>query len=177
MWHNKHLCLKAVVISFLFSLSGCTKKLLSETKPSNRPITYKARVAENWHHYFTKKLYEDDEITEGWALFSYGGWANDGQIMVFRRNKDLLVEIAGIGLPTESSNELLKKQLKNDMPDMSQFAKLGHIEESVFDSLNFEYLHIEKNTSKVEHVFMRAADLKKYPKHMKLISKMQKFRN
>lgn len=172
----KTILLPAILI--FTTSTGCIDLFSSSSpKAMDVEIDYKPRISKEWHKYFLSKLSEDTSITQGWALFSYGGWSNDGQVMLFEKEGKLLIEYADKGLRVSAKNEIIRKEGDlSELAGISEYENLNHVDEAIFDSLNFEYLSVKSGSSKPVHVFIRAADFSKHPKHQALIKIMNKFK-
>jgi uncharacterized membrane protein len=147
----------------------------SNTKTSISNL-YTPRISKSWHKHFTEELSNNSSAKQGWALFSYGGWANDGQILVYDLGDKVKIEYASPGLRTTMLNELKTKTTKVDLTPLEKYSTLKSIDETVFDSLNYEYVHINKSKNEATHIFMRAGRFEKYPAHSKLIGFLNKFK-
>lgn len=161
-------------------LSGCPETPKPATANLEVDKLYKARIAKSWHEYFIKRLNEDKTLKKGWALFSYGGWADAGQVMMYQKGDKLLVDSAPMGLRVSDESKLQKKSLMVDpTTKLLKFSRLKDIDEVVFDSLNYEYVAIDKTSKSskpnVTHIFMRAGDFSKYPEHLNLIKTIKTF--
>ena len=169
-----------IALSFPTLISGCLKKTASQ--PLSTPNLkiqehYKPRISKNWHTYFQKKVANDSSIKKAWALFSYGGWSNTGQVMVYDIGTSILVEVAAPGLKSSELDKLETRVLTKDLNHLKEFSGLESIDEVVFDTLNYEYVVVDKGETSVYHVFMRAADFNKHKNHFKLIESMNSLKD
>lgn len=141
-----------------------------------KAVSYAPRISESWHKRFQSSIEVNKNINEAWALFSYGGWADDGQIMIYKTNDKTWLEYAKPGTSAKKAESLPRLDLKVDPSTLNVHNNLKNIEETVFDSLNYEYVYINNSDpTKNAHVFMQVGDYSKYKDHVKLVSSFKSF--
>jgi hypothetical protein len=170
-----------LLIAASLLLFGCVNTFSSEKNVELEvDKLYKARISKGWHEYFVKKLNEDKSIKKAWALFSYGGWADDGQLMLFKNKDRLTIERVPQGVKRLKIDQIKTTASAEDPSEkLAKFDDLKDVDEVVFDTLNFEYVSIDRTSSltspKITHVFIRTADFKKHPIHTNLIGSLKSY--
>jgi hypothetical protein len=158
---GKHMSqFRIVVIGVLVGLveSSSSLPLLAKDKASDKKeqvTDSPPRIAKKWQLQFREIMESDTRnFVRGWALFSYGGWADQGQILVFEsKDGKFVVQKADPGAAKTAAEQVLKTD------EIAAFSKatadaqsLGHWESQVLDGLQFEYVALEKKGDKVNEV-------------------------
>jgi len=139
------------------------------------------RVQEAWQKKMEDRL-GADQITEGWAVFSSGGYADAGQIMVFSKGGDTLsLEFAK---PTEKEVTVKRDLNADEAASIRRESATGDIlvtlESQAFDGMQFEYVHMRLLNGKkvtVKRLFMNnPGNTKNGEKHAALVQAFQALR-
>ena len=105
----------------------------------------KARIQADLQEAFFAKIMKNKDYHEGYALFSYGGWSNEGQTMILCKQDDSgdIIYIAPnttTELPAHSFSEANLVQLRASL----QVENLYDFTPKVFDGIEYEYVHAVK---------------------------------
>ena len=119
-----------------------------------------ARIQES----FFAKIMQNKDYLEGYALFSYGGWSNNGQTMVLCKEDDSgdIIHIApntSKELATHSFSKASLDRLRSSLRDID----LADFTPKVFDGIEYEYVHAVKrgdNTLNIKtRIYMKVPSL------------------
>ena len=151
------------------------------------PSTSKAlggRVALDWQQVMLDKLAKDPGgYQDAWGLFSEGGWANAGQVMVFGDAKStswraVVVEPEADRISTEQV--LSAAAFAPIGKAVKSAASLVDLDMVALDALTFEYVHVQKDASGnikvVKRVFIRNGGKKDTREYDALIAAFQQLR-
>ncbi len=157
---------------------GEDQKAAEVVKPAPAKLEA-ARVKADWQEFLVKTLKDaGDEGVEGYGLFSEGGWADAGQVMVLvnkTRAPRLLVVQAGHAR-VDLDRPLTDAEWKKLKPVLDDSATLETIEVNAFDALVFELAHAAKTPGGVavdRRMFYCNAGKKQAPRHEALITALQ----
>jgi len=112
------------------------------------------RVMANWQQRMDGMLAERASGDEAFGLFSYGGWANAGQYIVFM-NRDR--SSARLALVEPSSKEINKErdltavELQRLNAQLKAVDALDNVvpDKAVFDAIEYEFVHTRKDGDKL----------------------------
>ena len=159
------------------------KNTVGEKSTGNESVT-EPRVQEIWQKNFYDILSKEAApSTQAWALFSYGGWADQGQIMIFvDRNKSAKTFLVDTGSKTvNDKKDFSEKTFQNFIKSLDEFSSLKDYESNVMDGVQWEYVlaHIDENS--VPHfqkrVFMNNPGVNEQGKnHAKLVQQFLELR-
>lgn len=114
---------------------------LKQTSETSDP----AKVQEEFQKEFARELAAAGPKAEGWALFSESGMSFPGQRWIIRTNdaKNDQINLCTIvqGEKTCTRKTITKKQFDSVSATFTKADKLSHLLPTVFDGINFEYLH------------------------------------
>jgi len=161
---------------------------VSAPTPNRAPAsTSKAlggRVALDWQQVMLDKLAKDPGgYQEAWGLFSEGGWANAGQVMVYGDAKStswraIVVEPEADRISTD---QVLSAAAFAPIAKAAKAAaSLVDLDMVALDALTFEYVHVQKdgsgNFKVVKRVFIRNGGKKDTREYDALIAAFQQLR-
>ena len=142
-----------------------------------------AKVKADWQDYMVKALKDAGaEGVEAFGLFSEGGWADAGQIMVVvhkTKAARLLVVPAGRA-KVAVDRSLTDAEWKALTPVLADSKGLESIEDTAFDALVFEIAHATKTTDGAavdRRAYYCNVGGKKAPRHEALIRALQALQN
>jgi len=125
-----------------------------QAKPGGKP-----RVAVQWQERMEQLLSSRPKGSDAYGLFSEGGWADAGQIMIFGVSDDghlALVDPAAAEITLERAMKPAEFAAIREATTAGE--KLETLEKQAFDGLRFEYVHLRKTGSGsaevVKRVFM-----------------------
>ena len=134
------------------------------------------RIQTEWQKQFLEKMSKEAvNDSHAWALFSYGGWADQGQIMIIS-NKPGTASVFFVD-PARSEIGQTKyfstKRLETFNATIQKYYKLENFESQAMDGINWEFVHAYKDkTGKsfaVQRVFMNNPAIAGAPEHSKLV--------
>jgi hypothetical protein len=171
----------------LATACGCITGNSAEQKTADaaKPTAGKeegARVQPAWQDYLVKALSESTEgATEAYGLFSEGGWADAGQIMVIvGKDKPGRVLVVKPGRKkVEVDRPLTALEWAALKPILADSSTLASIDATAFDALTFELAHAVKASDGTvidRRVFYCNPGTKQAPRHEALISAFQALR-
>lgn len=142
-----------------------------------------ARVGAQWQKDMLTKLESDPAgFSEAFGLFSEGGWADAGQVMVLvtADKKALKLNLVPAnGKAIVGDRALTSPELKTIEAAAKTAQSLSDIDIESFDGLIFEYVHAIKTNGKAtvdKRFFVRNPGVKAMPDHDKVINAFQELR-
>ena len=123
-----------------------------------------ARIQSDLQQEFFAKIMKSKDYQEGYALFSYGGWSNEGQTMILCQadGSGNIVHIAPNStkeLPTHNFSQANLTQLRASLPT----GNLYDFTPKVFDGIEYEYVHAVKqddsNLNVKTRIYMKVPSL------------------
>lgn len=139
------------------------------------------RIAKKWQEAFLDVMQKDPrKIVRGWAMFSYGGWSDQGQIMIFEAGDgSFFVNTVPAGSRKLDPERVVKKSDLSQIFDLAaEWQKLGDWQSDVMDGIQFEYVVAERKGEKPvvsKRVFMNNPHLSPIAAgHQNLVSTFQK---
>lgn len=126
----------------------------------------KARVQAAMQESFFAKIMKSKDYHEGYALFSYGGWSNEGQTLILCK-KDDSGDITYIAPNT--TKELTSHSFTQDsITQLRTNLKVGKLHDfipQIFDGIEYEYVHAVKrddnNLDIKTRIYMKVPSLAK----------------
>ena len=105
-----------------------------------------ARIQKEMQESFFAKIMKSKDYDEGYALFSYGGWSNDGQILILCKadNSGDIIYIAPNTTKELTAHNFTKTNLEQLRAELTQAATLNDFTPKVFDGIEYEYVHAIK---------------------------------
>ena len=142
------------------------------------------RVALDWQQVMLDRLIKDPAgYREAWGLFSEGGWANAGQVMIYGDGGQTKLQAVVVEPESDhvSTDRALSVAAFATIANAAKAAeKLGDLDMVAFDALTFEYVHAVKdpaaNVSIVKRVFIRNGGKKDTRDYDALIAAFQQLR-
>ncbi len=188
-----HLRSKSLGFSLLsVAMSGCVlargQSLKAEAAPPAQKEVTDSRqevTPSPWHNLLVSKLSnEPGKYKDAWALFSSGGWADEGQILVLgdKANKKYHAYIIKPGASEISSDHLVNADDFDKVlaPAIKTATELNDVAPVAFDALTFYYEHASVGADGkvviVKRITFRPTSKTKAPKHEALITAFQKMR-
>ena len=154
--------------------------------PTSSPMnTVKGgRVALDWQQAMLDRLAKDPAgYREAWGLFSEGGWANAGQVMIYgdggqTKMQAVVVEPESDRVSTDRALSVAAfATIANAAKAAEQLVDLDMV---AFDALTFEYVHAVKDSAAkvnvVKRVFVRNGGKKDMREYDALIAAFQQLR-
>ena len=126
----------------------------------------KARIQADMQEAFFAKIMKSKDYHEGYALFSYSGWSNEGQTIVLCKKDDSgdIIRIAPNDtkeLPTHSFTQASLTQLRSRL----NVVNLPDFTPKIFDGIEYEYVHAVKrddnNLDIKTRIYMKVPSLAK----------------
>ena len=126
----------------------------------------KARIQIAMQESFFAKIMKSKDYNEGYALFSYGGWSNEGQTMILCKQDDSgdVIYIAANTTKELTSHSFTQASLKR----LRIRLKIGNLQDftpKVFDGIEYEYVHaVKRNDSNLDiktRIYMKVPSLAK----------------
>ena len=121
------------------------------------------RIQSKLQHQFLNKILQTDDYLEGFALFSYSGWSDRGQVMIFRKKFHADVSYYR---PNTRDNPQQKTLIQADFNNFTNNLNSDGLHDflpKIYDGIEYEYLHARKtNDEQVEvvaRVYMRMPSL------------------
>lgn len=143
------LFIASCVAMIFVSACGCVTGNGADAKAEVlKPEPPKARVKPLWQDYLVKELSEaGGDATEAFGLFSEGGWADAGQIMVvtFKAKAPRLMVVQAGHKSVSIDRTLTDAEWKALAPALTGSKSLKDTEVTAFDALNFELAHATKD--------------------------------
>ena len=104
-----------------------------------------ARVQAAMQEAFFAKIMKSRDYHEGYAMFSYGGWSNEGQTMILCKQDDSgdIIYIAPNTKKELTSHSFTPASLKRLRTSL-KVVKLQDFTPKVFDGIEYEYVHASK---------------------------------
>lgn len=167
--------LRLLTFAVTILMLSCTPTSSSSPKKSDKKMIkipqYEPKIALPWHEVFKNLIAKEENPVQAWALFSVGGWADDGQRFIIQTPAGYKVYVGKPGLRAANADQLAMKVASRFDFRPEAFTTLSTVEESIFDSLNYEYLHLDfqKKAGSAKQVYLRVGNFDKYPAHSKLI--------
>lgn len=123
------------------------------------------RIQSKLQYEFLNKILQTDDYQEGFALFSYSGWSDRGQVMIFRKKSDADVSYYR---PNTRNNPQQKTivlaELNNFVGNLID-DDLHDFLPKVYDGIEYEYVHARKTAKMqvevVTRVYMKMPSLSK----------------
>ena len=105
-----------------------------------------ARIQAAMQESFFAKIMKSKDYDEGYALFSYGGWSNDGQILILCKADDSgdIIYIAPNTTKELTTHNFTKTNLEQLRANLKRSATLSDFTPKVFDGIEYEYVHAIK---------------------------------
>jgi hypothetical protein len=157
--------LSLLMCGLLVACSGCILGSMQqgshdETAPVAEPSPAPTgpRVQPTWQERMEKLLNERPPGSEAWGLFSTGGWADAGQVLVFVVNGEAhlaLVEPAADEFTHE--RPLKEAELAALRSSIEKSRDLQSLEKQAFDGLRWEFVQMRRDNAEVQvtrRVFM-----------------------
>ena len=142
----------------------------------------KPRVQGTWQQKLVGELDKGKpESTEAWGLFSKGGWADNGQVMVFAaKDGGGKVEIVDPAKKTVSSQRTLSPaELDAFKKKVAGADQLADVKSTAMDAIVYEYVHAAKGTDgkvEVQKRVLYQTSSAKNPDHDALVAAFQDLR-
>ena len=157
---------------------------LSNRAPASTSKALGGRVALDWQQVMLDKLAKDPGgYQEAWGLFSEGGWANAGQVMVFGDAKSTSWRAVVVEPEADriSTDQALSAAGFAPIGKAARAAvSLVDLDMVALDALTFEYVHVQKdgsgNIKVVKRVFIRNGGKKDTREYDALIAVFQQLR-
>ncbi len=108
------------------------------------------QISKNWQDKFLEIFRKDyPKANVAYGLFSYSGWANDGQVMVFGEEGKGGVALASkpASKNVDSTRELSAAEFAAIEKELKGFRELDDLETGVMDGLQFEFVKATKDSS------------------------------
>ena len=127
----------------------------------------KARIQEDMQESFFAKIMKSKDYDEGYALFSYGGWSNEGQILILCKANDSgdIIYIAPNTTKELTAHSFTKTNLEQLRTDLKEADSLNDFVPKVFDGIEYEYVHVIKqdnsNLNVKARLYMKVPSLAK----------------
>jgi hypothetical protein len=178
-----------VVLSL--AASGCVltrgQSLKAEAAPPRQEVTTSRQetTPSPWHNLLVSKLSnEPGKYKDAWALFSSGGWADAGQILVLgdSASKRFHVYLIKPGASEISSDHQVSAEDFDKIlaPAIKSASELNDLAPVAFDALTFYYEHASVGgDGKVviaKRLIIRPTMKTKSPQHDALVTAFQKIR-
>lgn len=197
---RRHLFLSCLSLGILTITFGCIMgQSEAETKkdasaPSAVPAAVAApakaapkeakRVREDWQQKMLSLMENQGAgYTDGWGLFSEGGWSDNGQVIVLATTDRSLVKVfsAGPGKKTfDGEHSLTKDDFAKVESVTEDSAKLPDIDLEMFDGLIYEFVHaVRRKDGKaevVDRLYIKNNGSQPMVEQQKLIDVFQEFR-
>jgi hypothetical protein len=151
----KHVCLLTFA-TLAFMACGCITGQSAEqqkTSPEKSQPTVKenddaGRVMVKWQGLFLDDV-QKSNATEAWALFTEGGWADQGQIMVLvdAKGSAKAIEVIPGGKNKEAPRALNASKWKSAEAALLKGEKLPDLVKHAYDQLSYEIVHVRKDKS------------------------------
>jgi hypothetical protein len=123
-----------------------------------------------------KKFFLDIETSkseEGFALFTSGGWADQGQYLILLKDGKATYKRVNPGSKKINSTKLLSQSRFSNLNGLfTESSSLGDIDIKAMDGLVYEYVHVknsEGTVRAVKRIYINNPDMQKMPKHQSLI--------
>lgn len=141
-----------------------------QTPQQNKLSTWKvndegeARIQVAMQEAFFAKIMKSKDYHEGYALFSYGGWSNEGQTMILCKRDDSgdIVHIAPNTTQELTSHSFTQASLTRLRTSL-KVGKLRDFTPKVFDGIEYEYVHALKRDDRTldvkTRIFMKVPSL------------------
>ena len=134
----------------------------SEAKePAAAAIGDNARVQRSWQQKMLDQLQSGaPSSTEAWGLFSSGGWADAGQVMVFTTNGGApqVQVVAPAKKVAEPPRPLSAGEFASLTDEARAADKLGDLDLKMFDGIVYEYVHAVRGADGKALVAQRVRD-------------------
>ncbi len=177
-----------IFITMPFLLLSTTKKCAEETvvpeaslgtSGTAQPAAKSAHdpVALVWQKRFFEQI-EQSDATVGHALFTSGGWADQGQFLIFvEDDKATFKKVKPGSKKINSTKQLSPRTWTKTLKVLSDSQNLGDVDAKVMDGVLFEYVHAINENGKVravKRVYINNPDLSTKPKHQALIDSFKR---
>lgn len=141
-----------------------------QTPLPNNPSTWKvsdegeARIQAAMQEAFFAKIMNSKDYHEGYALFSYGGWSNEGQTMILCKQNDSgdIVHIAPNTTKELTSHSFTQASLARLRTSL-KVGKLQDFMPKVYDGIEYEYVHAikrdDRNLDVKTRIYMKVPSL------------------
>jgi len=151
----------------------------SASEPGNA-----ARVAARWQESFLTRLITDKAgYHDAYGLFSQGGWADAGQVMVFvtKDGQSARLQTVRPGKKTiDIDRPLQTVELQQVLAQAQAAQGLADVITATFDGVEFEYVHatrgVDGKAQVKKRVFVRNPGIHKMPAQQGLINAFQALR-
>src|SRR5262249_54254310 len=121
--------------------------------------------------------------TEAWGLFSSGGWSDAGQVMVLMAKDNQAPHLAVVPPAKKAisgERELTGAETEAVSAAVKKAAGLQDVNEQVFDTIEFELVHMGKGADGkpevTQRVYVRQSGNVPHPEHDAVIQAFQKLR-
>ncbi|MEZ4741668.1 MAG: hypothetical protein R3B45_04350 [Bdellovibrionota bacterium] len=128
------------------SIGIASEKNESSDHKHTKPIDPQPHIQINWQNQFIDIFKQKSQYKHAWALFSYSGWANEGQFLVFGNEKQ-----TGIAMLANPSSKKINKEvnvskeaIKYFFNSSTKFSKYEDFDTGIMDGVQYEYVHAEK---------------------------------
>jgi hypothetical protein len=170
----------------LSQVGATTPPEAKATVAESSPQTGEARVAPKWQAYLAERL-KKEGYHEAWGFFSYGGWSDAGQVMIFAKESSGEEKLLVVAKPNSQDVAFERKLSLQDFAQIrDQLAKINGLKDvdiQMFDGQVFEmvYAKIGSTKSDADPTFHRVyyknpGTRQKFADHDALLDLMQKLR-
>jgi len=142
------------------------------------------QVQAKWQRKFVEMFEKrDKKTTDAWALFSYGGWSDEGQIIIFGSDNK-----AGVSLYAKPGSKEVNFEDKMTVSDLKpffdndpNFSKLDHFDSGTMDGIQYEYVRASRDQQGavkiLKRIFMNNPGIgKPAPGHELLVKTFVKYK-
>ena len=175
--------LRRLTFPALLLLCACVTANGPATGGSGGAGAAKTHLQGTWQEHFTSELQSGrPEASEGWALFSRGGWADNGQIMVYAAKTGgggRVQIVAPARKDMTSERTLTPAELAAFKEKVAGAAALKDVQTTALDSLVYEYVHAVRGADGAATVTQRLVyetGMKPVPGHDALVAAFQALR-
>ena len=126
-----------------------------------------ARIQKDMQESFFAKIMKSKDYNEGYALFSYGGWSNEGQVLILCKadNSGDIIYIVPNTTKELTAHSFTKTNLEQLRADLKGADSLNDFTPKVFDGIEYEYVHAIKqdnnNLNVKTRIYMKVPSLAK----------------
>ena len=112
------------------------------------PGHFSNEAFDDWERKFELKI-QDGTVVEIFALLSSGYWGDDGQIIIYVGKKTIkLIYDQGWGKYSFRNFTIKELKIIKDFIEQNGFEDLSPLTTSTFDGIQYEYVHLDKNSGR-----------------------------
>ena len=142
---------------------------------------------------FISKFIENNQQQEAWGLFSYGGFMDDGQIIIYKSQDPIQYDIyhakPQVMSPLHQDGNFTYKKVSaqlvpNTIQTFNKYIALAqHLENlsyPIFDALRYEYIYLKKKRNQLiikKRLFINAPEFSDHAKKQNYMNLIKAFKS